>query len=81
MAHCNQDMVEVQNRLRPLDPNEAALTIRGQLLPVKELTRHLTGVMLDDAECKFVQLLSKKFGDTLSNLNIFVQTIIKSTVT
>ena len=81
MAPCDQDMVEVQNRLGPRNPKEAALTITGEFSVVKGVIQHLTDVMLDAEQVEFVKLIHDNFAVQLGQLDIFVKTLVQSDVT
>ena len=81
MARRDQDMIEVQNRLGPRDPKEAALTITGEFLVVKALIEHLTDGMLDNKQYEFVKLIYKKFVDPLSNVDTYGKNIVQFAVT
>ena len=84
MARRDQDMVEVQNRLGPRDPDEATCSIAGELLAMRTVIRHMTDVMLDGEQLAFIKVLYNNYKIQLSTFNDFVvntvQTMVKQII-
>ena len=72
MARCDDDMVEVQNRLGPRDPDEATCSIAGELSAMRAVIRHMTDGMLTKEQLAFIEVLYDKYKVNLSMFDEYV---------
>ena len=66
------DIVEIQNRLGPRDPDEVTCSIAGELSATRTVIRHLTDVMLTEGQRDFVKVLYDKYKVNLSTFDEYV---------
>ena len=66
------DIVEIQNRLGPRDPDEVTCSIAGELSATQTVICHLTDVMLTEDQRAFVTVLYDKYKANLSTFDEYV---------
>ena len=68
----DQDIVEIQNRLGPRDPDEATCSIAGDMSVMRMVIRHMTDVMLTEDQLAYVTVLYDKYKTNLSTFDDYV---------
>ena len=78
VARHDQDMVEVQNRLGPHDPDKTTCSIAGELLAMGTVICHMTDVILTKEQVAFIKVLYNKYKVNLSTFDKYVINTVQS---